>query len=116
MASISKAGSNLDPKDISQQNIYNAARTGSSLRGGYREDEVLLSGTGTDILPDRSIEIEQEVANLISWLAEQQGLSREVALQKAVVTAAYIYDVTANQKGKLLVQRKDNSVGEIILK
>lgn len=57
-----------------------------------------------------------EVINLLRWLAKTQGITTEVALKKAVATAAYIYDTTTNQGGKLFVQRPDKSVGEIILK
>ena len=57
-----------------------------------------------------------EVINLLRWLAKTQGITTEVALKKAVATAAYIYDTTANQGGKLFVQRPDKSVGEILLK
>jgi hypothetical protein len=57
-----------------------------------------------------------EVINLLRWLAKTQGITTEVALKKAVATAAYIYDTTTNQGGKLFVQRPDKSVGEILLK
>jgi hypothetical protein len=94
--------------DVSQQNVYSASQ-GVSISGN-------VSGTYTLGGEAKRIEIDQEVANLLKWLAEQQGISPELALKKAVVTAAYIYDLTASQGGKLLVQRKDNSVGEIVLK
>jgi len=63
----------------------------------------------------RTIAIDQEVQNLLDWLAQEQGISPEVALKKAVVTAAYIYDLTNAQKAKLLAQNQDNSISEIIL-
>jgi len=63
-----------------------------------------------------SIAIDREVANILTWLAQEQGISPELALKKAVVTAAYIYDLTNTQKAKLLAQNKDNSISEIILK
>jgi hypothetical protein len=64
----------------------------------------------------KTVVVDQEVSNLLEWLAAEQGLTPEVALKKAVATAAYIHDVTANQGGKLLVKHTDNSVGEIVLK
>ncbi|MBD2188987.1 hypothetical protein [Pseudanabaena mucicola] len=60
--------------------------------------------------------IDNETVNLINWLAEEQGISPEVALKKAIAIAAYIHDLTAKQGGKLLVQHKDNSVRRIDLK
>lgn len=60
--------------------------------------------------------IDQETANLINWLAQEQGVNPEVALKKAVVTAAYVHDVVYKRAGKLLVQHPDGSVREIFLK
>lgn len=110
MADPTQSGNNVRLGDASQQNVY-----GISQRGG---DIINQSGSfsiGIDKVTS-SVVIDREVANLLDWLAEQQGISPEVALKKAVATAAYIYDITTSQGGKLLVQRKDNSVGEIILK
>jgi len=73
-------------------------------------------GINQQINSPKRITIDEEVANLLEWLASQQGISPEIALKKAVVTAAYIQDITVVQGGKLLVKRTDNSVGEIVLK
>jgi len=113
MVDVSKVSNNLNVKDISQQNIYNISQQGN-FSPGVTQGDVNFSNVNRGI--SRSIEIDREVANLVNWLAEQQGLSPDIALKKAVFAAAYIYDVTTNQQGRLLVQRKDNSVGEIILK
>ncbi|OCQ99455.1 hypothetical protein BCD64_10375 [Nostoc sp. MBR 210] len=107
-------------QDISQANIYNVSQ-------GAVENVRIVGGIGGDIrigditqsIPFRSdnrIVIDVEIANLLDWLAAQQGITREIALKKAVATAAYVYDITVNQGSKLLVQRRDNSVGEIVLK
>jgi hypothetical protein len=96
-------GRNMVSPDISQQNVYNIAR-----ETGY----VTIDTND----PSANIEIDREVRNLVNWLADQQDITPERALKKAVLLAAYIQDVTTNQGGKLLVQRKDNSLGEIILK
>jgi hypothetical protein len=84
-------------KDASQERVFKVAK-------GYGKPY-----TG-------SIAIDQEVANLLNWLAEQQEISPELALKKAVATAAYLHDVTTEQGGRLLVQRRDDSIGEILLK
>jgi hypothetical protein len=105
-----QSGSNLKVSDASQQNVY-----GISQRTGDISNQSGSFGVGVDQAA-KSVVMDREIANLLIWLAEQQGISPEVALKKAVVTAAYIYDVTTSQGGKLLVQRKDNSVGEIVLK
>lgn len=60
--------------------------------------------------------VDQEVLNLIGWLAEEQGLTPEMALKKAVITAAYIYDITANEKGELLIKQQDKTIRKIDLK
>lgn len=96
------AGSNLD---ISQQRVYNISQTGSTVGN----DSNIKKVAGDTIILDG------ETANLLNWLASQKGVSREIALKKALATASYVYDLT-NQGGKLLVERKDNSIGEIILK
>ncbi|MCY7333129.1 MAG: hypothetical protein LH649_10840 [Pseudanabaena sp. CAN_BIN31] len=62
------------------------------------------------------LNLDNETVNLINWLAKEQGLIPEAALKKAIITAAYIYDVTSNQRGKLLVQHSDGSIREIFLK
>ena len=64
--------------------------------------------------PDQKID--EETVNLINWLAQEQGISPEAAIKKAIVTAAYIHDVTSNQRGELLVQHPDGSVRGIFLK
>ena len=101
--------------DISQQNVYIASLGNISGMAGGDISNVRNCYVSGDSHTEH-IEIDREVANLLEWLAEQQGISPELALKKAVATAAYIHDVTMSQGGKLLVKRKDNSVGEIILK
>ena len=56
-----------------------------------------------------------EVINLLNWLAEEQGITPILALKKAIVNTAYLYDATTKRGGKLLVKRQDNAVGEIRL-
>lgn len=85
--------------DISNQNVYSISQQESSGK-----------------ITSPALNIDHETANLINWLAQQQGVSQEVALKKAVATASYILDITANEGGRLLVQLKDGSVREIILK
>lgn len=87
--------------DISQLNIARIARG--------NENSIALDN-------NQPIMIDTESVNLVEWLARQQGISPEAALKKAIILAAYIQDLTMNQGGKLLVQRRDNSLGEIILK
>jgi hypothetical protein len=91
--------------DESQQRVYNISQTGS----------IVGNIVNTGHIANNSITLDGETANLLDWLASQQCVSRDIALKKALATASYIYDLT-NQGGKLLVQRKDNSVGEIILR
>lgn len=85
--------------DVSNQNVYSISQQESSGR-----------------IASPLLNIDNETANLINWLAKQQDVSQEVALKKAVATASYIHDITANEGGRLLVQLKDGSVREIILK
>jgi len=85
--------------DVSTQNIYSISQQESSER-----------------MASPPLNLDNETANLINWLAQQQGINPELALKKAVATAAYIRDITANEGGRLLVQLKDGSVREIILK
>ncbi len=56
-----------------------------------------------------------QVVNLLNWLSQELGLTPEMALKKAVVTAAYFQDLTTYQRGKLLVQNPDKSINEILL-
>jgi len=94
--------------DVSQNNVYQASQ-------GVKIGSETFTFMG-EVKDHIEIEIDKEVVNLLRWLADQQGIGTELALKKAVATAAYIHDITARQGGKLLVQRKDNSVGEIVLK
>lgn len=89
-------------QDISQSAVINAA---------VGNDAVFVGR----LHQSSNIRIDGEVANLLEWLATQQGISPDIALKKAVVTAAYIQDITAGQGGTLLIKRSDNSVGEIVL-
>lgn len=104
MTESTQSGSVVNFGDVSQKNVYGISQQG-------------ILGVGSKIInEDKSlIEVDREVANLLKWLSKQQGISPEIALKKAVATAAYIHDITTNQGGKLLVQRKDNSIGEIVL-
>ena len=92
---------NVNP-DISQQNVINISQQKWSQQEWFCAD----FGDGID----------EEVANILNWLGQEQGISPKLALKKAVATAAYLHDVTKNQGGELLVKRKDNSVGRIVLK
>jgi len=85
--------------DVSNQNVYSISQQESSGR-----------------MASPLTNLDKETANLINWLAQQQGINPEMALKKAVATAAYIRDITANEGGRLLVQLKDGSVREILLK
>ncbi len=80
-----------------------------------RDDTRPSEETIAAVKTSTSITIDAEVLNLVTWLAQQQGLTPELALKKAVVTAAYIHDLTTSKGGTLLVQRKDNSIAEIVL-
>ena len=92
-------------RDLSQVNV-----------AGIAGNVANIAGNNQQINSPKRITIDEEVANLLEWLASQQGISPEIALKKAVVTAAYIQDITVGQGGKLLIKRTDNSVGEIVLK
>lgn len=94
-------------KDVSQEKVIEASMGSATLN---------LTAHPITFKIGNQIAIDEEVANLLTSLAKQQGISPELALKKAVVTAAYLHDLTTSQGGKLLVQRRDNSVGEIHLK
>jgi hypothetical protein len=89
--------------DVSNQNVYDVSQGNVDIRR-----------IASPLAPDQKID--RETVNLINWLAQEQGLSPEIALKKAVVTAAYIRDVTSNQRGQLLVRYPDGSLREIFLK
>lgn len=114
MTQSAKAISFSDP---SQEKVYNVSQNYGSqnyaVRAGSRavQGDTINQSRNTDL----SIRIDSEVANLLYWLAEQQGISPEVALKKAVITSAYIYDITDSHGGKLLVQHTDDSIHEIVL-
>jgi len=86
--------------DVSNQNVYDVSQGKVDLRRIATTDQ----------------KIDQETVNLINWLSQEQEISPEIALKKAVVTSAYIHDVISKQGGKLLVQHRDGSVREIFLK
>ncbi len=85
--------------DFSNKKVYNVSQ------------ENVGNGISSPLVPD------QETVNLINWLAQEQGISPEHALKRAVATAAYIHDLTENEKGTLLVLLKDgSSIRKILLK
>lgn len=92
----------LSNQDLSNKNVYDISQGNVEVR------------VASPLTPDQKIDL--ETVNLINWLAQEQGISPEVALKKAVVTAAYIHDVVYKRGGKLLVQHPDGSVREIFLK
>ncbi|MFZ4676686.1 MAG: hypothetical protein ACOYM4_13520 [Nodosilinea sp.] len=102
---LNLSGSNVQIGDVSQQRVYNVSQTGNAIGGDINVQQIAGD----------QMTLDGESTNLLEWLAGQQGVNRETALKKALATVAYIYDLT-NQGGKILVQRKDNSVGEVILK
>jgi hypothetical protein len=79
-------------QDISQANIYNVSQ---DIRVGDITQSISSRGDNRIVIDDA------EIANLLDWLAAQQGITREIALKKAVATAAYVYDITVNQGSKL---------------
>jgi hypothetical protein len=95
------------------ENSANLSFFGSDVSQGVSRGDVQYAAT---VETHIRIEIDQEVANLLNWLAKQQGISPELALKKAVATSAYLHDITTSQGGRLLVHRKDNSIGELVLK
>ncbi len=84
-------------KDPAQRNVYDIAQ---------RQNKKILHN---------DIEIDEEVANLINWLAQQEGISPEIALKQAVATAVYLRDITTNQGGRLLIAHRNKSVTELFL-
>mgnify|MGYP007078072502 CR=1 FL=1 len=90
-------------QDISQANIYNVSQGmvenvrigGGDIRVGDITQSISSRGDNRIVIDDA------EIANLLDWLAAQQGITREIALKKAVATAAYVYDITVNQGSKL---------------
>ncbi|MFM7470081.1 MAG: hypothetical protein ACKO5P_01005 [Nodosilinea sp.] len=97
-------------KDTSRSKVYSVSQGLVTPAATQPSDEAL-----TTARVSTPITIDAEVLNLVTWLAQQQGLTPELALKKAVATAAYIHEITTSQGGTLLVQRKDNSIGEIVL-
>ena len=106
---------NNDGDDISQSNVVNVSK-GAVENIQANSAYIHNVQQRIDSRADDSIVINSEVANLLDFLAAQQNVTREIALKKAVATAAYVYDITVNQGSKLLVQHKNKSVGEIVLK
>ncbi|MBU6229438.1 MAG: hypothetical protein KGQ93_07065 [Cyanobacteria bacterium REEB459] len=97
-------------KDSSRSKVYSVSQGLVTPAASPPAEEALATArTSTPIT------IDAEVLNLITWLAQQQGMTPELALKKAVATAAYIHEITTSQGGTLLVQRKDKSIGEIVL-
>ncbi|MBC6418845.1 MAG: hypothetical protein GDA44_08680 [Prochloron sp. SP5CPC1] len=102
MAKSSKIRRNVNSQDPSVIRVTNISSYGTRF-------------VGMPPLDKTRIEIDREVVNLLNWLSQEQGLPPEMALKKAVVTAAYFQDLTTYQRGKLLVQNPDKSINEILL-
>jgi|GEM_PF-1470494 len=103
--SKTRIGKKSDPSaDLSNKTVYDVSL-------GKVKVNVNI---GSPMTPDQKID--QETVNLINWLAEEQNISPEYALKKAVGMAAYIHDLTENKGGKLLVLLQDGAIHEILLK
>jgi hypothetical protein len=57
-----------------------------------------------------------EIIDAINRLAAKQGISLVAALKKAVITGTFLYDLTSENKGRLLIENPDKSVSQITLK
>lgn len=99
---ISFMNSNLPKPDLSNQKVFDVSQGDVDVR--------IPNPMSSDQ------KIDEQTVKLINWLAQEQGLSPEAALKKAIITAAYIYDVKSNQRGELFVQHPDGSVRKIFLK
>jgi hypothetical protein len=75
--------------------VENVRIGGGDIRVGDITQSISSRGDNRIVIDDA------EIANLLDWLAAQQGITREIALKKAVATAAYVYDITVNQGSKL---------------
>jgi hypothetical protein len=113
--------------DISRNIVIGAARgnyahgnatndTHSSLTGKSQSLHSLQSDFKVDSSGNPYVVLDDDLVNLLRWLASEQNTSSEIALKRAVATAAYIYDLSVNQGNQLLVKRPDGSTGEIVLK
>ncbi|MEA5533449.1 hypothetical protein [Crocosphaera sp. XPORK-15E] len=109
MENPNQAENSIRLNDTSQMKVYGISQ-GENVIRQLKNVEVSVNKSISTVI------IDKEVENLLNWLAEQQGISPEIALKKAVVTAAYLHDLTTSEGGELLVKRKDNSVGKIVLK
>ncbi len=64
---------NIRLGDVSQQNVYGISQRGSDIINQSKSFQVGIDKAA------KSVVIDSEVANLLIWLAEQQGISPEVA-------------------------------------
>jgi hypothetical protein len=62
-----------------------------------------------------SISMSGDVAQLLEFLAETQGVSQNEALRKAIATEAYLLEERL-QGSKVLLQKPDKEIREVIFR
>ncbi|WP_027401581.1 ribbon-helix-helix protein, CopG family [Aphanizomenon flos-aquae] len=62
-----------------------------------------------------SVSLSDDIARLLEFLAESQGISQNEALRKAIATEAYL--LKERQQGtKVLLQRPDKEIREVLFR
>lgn len=98
------AGSTISKIASGNIAVGNSIQIGDSLQDIENKNELI------------QLSVPVEVARVLKWLADKQNITPELALQKAIATEAYIYDITKIQEGQILFKTKDNTIGEITFK
>jgi hypothetical protein len=62
-----------------------------------------------------SVNLSGDAARLLEYLAQEQGISQNEALRKAIATEAYFYDERLNGS-KVLLQKPDKEIREVLFR
>jgi predicted DNA-binding protein len=63
----------------------------------------------------QSVSLSSDVAELLAFLAESQGITQSEAIRKAIITEAY-FRKEIEKGGEILVRKPDKDIQEVIFR
>ena len=80
-----------------------------------QSSQVKASTESTSSSKRMSISLSDDVSHLLDFIANSQGISKNEALRKAIATESYLLQ-ERQQGSKILLQRKDKEIREVLFR
>ena len=101
------------PKSTNFSNVE--LDTGQEASSNNLDCEKVFSKTKTSDVKRMSVSLSGDIARMLEFLAESQGISQNEALRKAIATEAYLLQERL-QGTKVLLQHPDTQVREVLFR